>query len=98
MDTPFEVVGRVRLMGINIAQKLPYIEVGKGKKVLLKAWPTNMGIIYLSTKPLDNDLESYPLCPNDCQIFSANNTDEIYITGFSNSQLGDVLAIYFFKD
>jgi hypothetical protein len=79
-------------------QQLPLWEAPDGQEFVLKAWPTNIGIIYISPDPQVSNSMAYPLCPNDELPLLTKRTDNLYIVGIPHPPvLDDLLAIYLFE-
>lgn len=76
-------ITRLDIAALNTAYQFPDVEVPDGFQALFKAWPTNVGTIYLGKTAPDacNIVQVCPLLPNDIVTLAIKNTKMIFITG-----------------
>jgi len=86
-------ISRITIAALNTAYRLPDIEVPDGFTILIKAWPTNAGIIYVAKSDPDarNINQVWPLIFNDFLGEAVTNADIFYISG---TNVGDFVSVF----
>ena len=66
----------------NTAYRLPECSVPDDMPLVIKAYPTNAGMIFVgeSASAAINPNQSYPLLPNEAVAYRVKNADAIYIS------------------
>lgn len=74
---------RVLIAAPGIAYRFPSIMVPDDMHLVIKAWPTNAGIIYVGGAAHEaiNVNQSYPLLPNDLVSYRVDNAERIWVSG-----------------
>ncbi len=87
-------IARIDIAALNTAYRLPAIEVPDGFTLLVKAWPTNAGIIYVARSDPDarNVNQVWPLLPNDFFGVAIKNAHLLYISGTAVGDFATVLV------
>lgn len=91
------IMTRVAIAALDTPYRLPDIEVPDDMQLLMKAWPTNAGIIYVAREgPYARNVnQSYPLLPNENYGLRVKNANELWVAGITGagSFAGDFLAV-----
>ncbi len=87
-------IARIPITALATATRLPAIAVPDGFTLIIKAWPTNAGIIYVARSDPDarNINQVVPLIPNDFVGFNIKNADKLYISGTTVGDFATVLV------
>ena len=87
-------ITRITINALVTAYQLPDIAVPDGFTIVIKAWPTNAGLIYVARSAPDarNVAQVFPLLPNDFVGEAVTNADVFYISGTAVGDFASVLV------
>lgn len=87
-------IARIDIGAVNTAYRLPDIDVPDGFTLIIKAWPTNGGIVYVAKSDPDarNINQVFPLLPNDVVGVNIKNAKSLYISGTNAGDFATILV------
>ena len=85
-NRPSGITGRIFINQINTvkAYRLPAFLIPDDYHIVLKAWPANIGLIYVGFSQLavTNSLDqAYPLIRNESILYRVTSADALYVSG-----------------
>lgn len=83
---------RTPIVVAGVSQRLPYMEVPDGMALLIRAWWTNGGQIYVGGSDVEatNINQIWPLLQNEVVGYYVQNAEQIFISG---TLAGDFVVI-----
>ena len=87
-------IARIGIAALNTAYQLPDIIVPDGFTLLVKAWFTNAGIIYVARSDPDarNINQVWPLIPNDFVGVNIKNANRLFLSGTAVGDFATLLV------
>jgi hypothetical protein len=84
---------RIVIAAINTSYQLPDIDVPDNFQLVIKAWPTNAGTIYVGKSDTEaRDLNQvYPLVGNDSIAEAVTNANLFYVSG---TNVNDCISVF----
>lgn len=81
VNQPYFKALRFTVPAANTNYRLPSIPVPEGMQLLLRGWPTNLGIIYITgdTATLNQINNSYPLLANETISMRVTNASCLHV-------------------